>query len=434
MKLLNHTLSYLAVASFVVIGVWAFIFYINMLDEIYDSIDDGLANSKILIINKVHEDSTLIHKTDFFESNYAIREITDNHAHDVKDVYMDSTLYMQYENDYEPVRILKTAFRANHGKYYELKIVSSMVEEDDLIEDLLFALVWLYVFLLGSVLLINNFLLKKIWKPFYKILDALRNFRLGGREKVEPVKTNVDEFTILNETIQALLERTVMAFDQQKQFTENAAHELQTPLAISINKLELLADKVSLPEDQLQDLSTVIQSLERLTRLNKTLLLLSKIENRQFPEEREVNFNTLAEQVATAFADIAEFKQIKLSTIHNGNMLRKMNPELAEILLSNLVKNAILHNHPGGYVTIRISPQEFSVENSSESPALDKEHIFQRFYKNTTAKSSTGLGLAIVKSIADYYGCTVEYGFTGNHLFSVQFVDGENLQKGQNKF
>jgi signal transduction histidine kinase len=434
LKLLNHTLSYLAVASFVVIGVWAFIFYINMLDEIYDSIDDGLANSKILIINKVHEDSTLIHKTDFLESNYAIREVTDSHAHDFKDVYMDSTLYMQYENDFEPVRILKTAFRADNGKYYELNIVSSMVEEDDLIEDLLFALIWLYVFLLGSVLLINNFLLKKIWKPFYSILDTLKNFRLGGKEKIDIIKTNVDEFTNLNETIQSLLERTVNTFNQQKQFTENAAHELQTPLAISINKLELLTDKAALPEDQLQEISTVIQSLERLTRLNKTLLLLSKIENRQFPDETEVNFNTLAERVAAAFSDIAEFKGVHISTLQEGNLVKKMNAELAEILFSNLVKNAILHNQPGGYVTVRISPTTLSVENSGEPASLDKTHIFQRFYKNAAAKSSTGLGLAIVKSITDYYGFKLEYTFTSKHLFSVQFFGEETSQKDQNIF
>lgn len=434
MKLLNHTLSYLAVASFVVIGVWAFIFYINMLDEIYDSIDDGLANSKILIINKVHEDSTLVHKTDFLESNYAIHEVTDSHAHDFRDVYMDSTLYMQNESDYEPVRILKTAFRADNGKYYELKIVSSMVEEDDLIEDLLFALIWLYVFLLGSVLLINNFLLKKIWKPFYNILDTLKNFRLGGKEKVDIIKTNVDEFTNLNETIQSLLERTVNTFNQQKQFTENAAHELQTPLAISINKLELLTDKAALPEDQLQEISTVIQSLERLTRLNKTLLLLSKIENRQFPDETEVNFNTLAERVASAFSDIAEFKGVRISTLQEGNLVKKMNAELAEILFSNLVKNAILHNQSGGYVTVRISPTTLSVENSGEPATLDKTHIFQRFYKNTAAKSSTGLGLAIVKSITDYYGFKLEYTFASNHLFSVQFFGEETSQKDQNIF
>lgn len=420
MKLLNHTLSYLAIALLLVIGVWALIFYVNMLDEIYDSIDDGLGNSKILIINKVHEDSTLIHKTEFLESNYAISEIPANHAHRFKDRYFDSTLYMQNENDYEPVRILKTAFQTR-GKYYELQIVSSMVEEDDLIEDLVYALIWLYVFLLASILTINNVLLKKIWRPFYKLLDNLKNFKLGTRETFDPIRTDVDEFKSLNDTIESLLQRTITTFNNQKQFIENAAHELQTPLAIGINKLELLNEKEDMTEPQMQEVASVIQSLERLTRLNKTLLLLSKIENRQFPDETQVNFNALTDRLSAAFSDIAEFKNVRVSTIHDGQLVQRMNPDLAEILFSNLIKNAILHNRPGGFVTVRVTSSTVSVNNSGSSTALDEKQIFQRFYKNSDANSSTGLGLAIVKSIADYYGFKVNYRFAESHLFIITF-------------
>jgi signal transduction histidine kinase len=425
LKLLNHTLSYLAVALLLVIGVWALIFYFNMLDEIYDSIDDGLANSKILVIQKVHEDSTLIHKTDFLESNYAIREIPSERAHDFKDQYFDSALYMQNENDYEPVRILRTAFR-RQAKYYELQIVSSMVEEDDLIEDLVYALIWLYVFLLGSILMINNVLLKKIWKPFYKLLDNLKTFKLGSRERFDPVKTNVDEFNSLNETIESLLQRTITTFNNQKHFIENAAHELQTPLAISLNKLELLNETENISEDQMKEVGSVIQSLERLTRLNKTLLLLSKIENRQFPEEMLVDFNALADRLTAAFSDVAEFKDVRLSTIHEGKLTQKMNPDLAEILFSNLIKNAIVHNYPGGVVAVKMTNATASVENSSKSAALDEKQIFQRFYKNSDTNTSTGLGLAIVKSILDYYGFKVTYSFAGAHLFTINFSDKEN--------
>ena len=161
MKLINHTLTYLSVAFFFVIGVWAIIFYFNMLDEIYDSIDDGLENSKILIIQNVQSDTSLIRRTSFKESNYEIQEVSAERALRVRDVYMDSTLYMVNEKDYEPVRILKSVFRLQNGKYYELHIFSSIVEEDDLIEDLLYSLIWLYIILLASVLLINNVLLKK---------------------------------------------------------------------------------------------------------------------------------------------------------------------------------------------------------------------------------------------------------------------------------
>jgi signal transduction histidine kinase len=263
--------------------------------------------------------------------------------------------------------------------------------------------------------------LKKIWKPFYKLLDNLKNFKLGSRETVESIQTNVDEFISLNETIESLLQRTITTFNHQKQFIENAAHELQTPLAISINKLELLNEKENMSESQMREVGSIIQSLERLTRLNKTLLLVSKIENRQFPEEVQVDFNALADRVTTAFSDVAEYKEIKLTTIHEGELSKKMNPDLAEILLSNLVKNSILHNHPSGFVTVKISTSAISIENSSNTSALDETQIFQRFYKKSDANTSTGLGLAIVKSIADYYGFKVKYSFAGSHLFTITF-------------
>src|SRR5688572_6208852 len=381
----------------VVIGVWAFVFYINMLDEIYDSIDDGLGNSKILIIEKVKTDSTLIYKTDFMESNYAIHEISETRAANFRDIYMDSVLYMLNESDYEPVRILKTAFRAENGKYYLLQIVSSMVEEDDLIADLLYASILLYVILIASILIINNVLLRRIWKPFYNILAKLKGFRLESDQSFPAIKTNVTEFNDLNETVSDLLQRTINTFNSQKQFIENASHELQTPLAISINKLELMAEKNSFTDEQLHELSSVVQSLERLTRLNKTLLLLSKIENRQFTDEIPIDFNELAERVAAAFSDLADFKSVTISVSQEETLKYAMNTELAEIMLTNLLKNAIVHNQDGGTVAVKVNGSGISIENSSDTPRLDESQIFQRFYKISSSKSSTGLGLAIVK-------------------------------------
>lgn len=422
MKLQSYTLQYLSIALLVVIGVWAAVFYVNMLDEIYDSIDDGLDNSRLLIINKMHTDSSIIHKSEFMESNYAIREVSPDDALPQRDVYYDTTFYMENEKDFEPVRILRTAFLADNGRYYELKVASSMVEEDDLISDLLFALVWLYLILLASVLLINNVLLKKIWKPFNDTLARLRSFHLGKHENFSVTPTKVEEFNELNETVTTLLERTVHAYHSQKQFIENAAHELQTPLAISVNKLELFAEKNTLSDSQMTELSSVIESLERLTRLNKTLLLLSRIENRQFPESESVNFNDLVHRLTSVFKDISEFKQVSVDIQERGTCVSSMNNELAGIMISNLLKNAISHNHPSGIVQIIVTDQEISIANTGEVQPLDPEKIFGRFYKQSSSSASTGLGLAIVKSIADYYNIQVRYSFDGRHVFTLRFI------------
>jgi signal transduction histidine kinase len=420
-KLQSYTLLYLSIALLAVIGIWAVIFYVNMLDEIYDSIDDGLDNSRLLIMKKVETDTSIIHKNEFLESNYAIREIPPGEAIPKKDSYFDSALYMQNEKDFEPVRMLRTAFRAQDEKYYELTIVSSMVEEDDLISDLLYALIWLYLILLASVLLINKVLLRKIWTPFYETLNNLKNFRLGQQEVFSPSPTKVDEFNELNTAVSDLLRRSLETFNSQKQFIENASHELQTPLAISINKLELFAERNNLPDPQMKELASVIESLERLKRINKTLLLLSRIENRQFPKQAEIDFNDLVKEILITFSDMAEYRQLRINVEEKNHCVYRMNPELATILISNLVKNAITHTASGGEINLIIGDQSIVISNAGNNGALDEERIFKRFYKDSNSSHSTGLGLAIVKSIADYSNIEVRYAYSGSHAFTLIF-------------
>jgi signal transduction histidine kinase len=422
MNLLNYTLKYLAIGLLGVLSIWAVIFYINMLDEVYDSLDDGLDNFKMLIIDKVREDPATLSRQTFGEGNYEIFEISKDEALKIKDVYQDTLMYMQNEADLEPVRMLSTAFKHN-GKYFELKVISSMVEEDDLIEDLFFALIWLYLALLASILLVNNLLLKRVWKPFYELLEQLKRFRLGKEQSFSPVTTEVKEFQVLNDTVGDLVSHAVDVYSSQKQFIENASHELQTPIAISMNKLELLAEKNNLPDGDMETIAQVIQTLERLTRLNKSLLLLSKIENRQFSETENVSVNEVVNKLADEFSDFAEFKDVTISIEENGVLQTPMNKGLAVILISNLLKNAIVHNIVSGNVLIQINEASFRISNSSNAPALDPEKMFRRFHKDSTDKNSTGLGLAIVKAIAALYSFDIHYKFDGKHTIEV-FVKG----------
>jgi len=418
MNLLNHTLKYLAFALFGIISVWAVIFYVNMLDEVYDSLDDGLDNYKLLIIEKTQKDSSTLTRTEFAEGNYEIREIPEKSALKVKDVHKDTLMYMQYEKDLEPVRILTTAFK-RQDRYYELKVISSMVEEDDLIEDLVYSLVWLYVALLASILIVNNLLLKKVWQPFYTLLDQLKKFRLGKNQAIKPVESNVKEFKVLNDSVISLVDHTLETFNSQKTFIENASHEIQTPIAISINRLELLAEKNELNDSGLETVGQVIQTLERLSRLNKSLLLLSKIENRQFEETEKININQIVRELTEEFADFAEYKDITITISEKRQLNAMMQKDLASVMLSNLIKNAIVHNHVTGTVAIEIGEQYLKISNSGSNVALDEKKIFRRFHKGAEDKNNTGLGLAIVKAVAERYGFKIEYSFDGRHCFEI---------------
>src|SRR5690606_16855504 len=259
MKLLNHTLLYLSASLIFILSIWAVVFYFSMMDEVYDSIDDGLENYKMLIIKKASRDSTLLQKNRFDESNYAIRPIPRDIALQATEDFRDTSMYMEYDEDYEVVRMLTTYFSTPDEQYYELKIIASMVEGEDLLGDLLHALVWLYVAVIASAFIINNWVLRKIWRPFYRLQHELRGFKLGVDKAFNPPQTKVTEFQDMNETVAELLKANIAVFQQQKQFIENASHELQTPLAIAINKLELLLEQST--GDDAQQLANAIHYL-----------------------------------------------------------------------------------------------------------------------------------------------------------------------------
>ena len=165
MKLLNYTSVFFSAALLLIISIWAAVFYYMMLVEIYDSIDDGLDNQKGLVIRKAAADSTILQKNNFDETDYAINEIAATAAVNFRDMYTDTMMFMQNEKSDEPVRLLKTLFVQN-GKYYELRVATSMVEEDDLVKQLFISILWLYLGLILTIIIFNNFLLKKIWQPF----------------------------------------------------------------------------------------------------------------------------------------------------------------------------------------------------------------------------------------------------------------------------
>lgn len=421
MRLRNYTLIYLSVALLLIIGIWAAIFYFNMLDEVYDSIDDGLDNYKMLIIEKAEEDSTVLSKNEFAESNYSIRQVTEAQALKINDLYFDTLMYMKYEEDFEPVRLLRTAFVTADGKHYELRIISSMVEEDDLIEDLLYALLWLYLIIVVTMVVVNTILIRSIWAPFYKTIEQLRRFKLGGKHVFNAPETKVKEFSQLNNTIELLLERNQEVFESQKQFIENASHELQTPLAVCINKLELFAETAELKEEDMETIGSVLSNLERLTRLNKSLLLLSKIENNQFEVLEPNNLNELIIKTISDFEDFSSHKQIQVDFEDLTTIRTRIPADLLQILVSNLLKNAIVHNHQGGQVIVTATENVLIVENTGVPESLDEMQIFSRFYKKSKSGTNTGLGLAIVKAIADSYRLKIEYSFNGKHAFRIEF-------------
>ena len=403
------------------LSIWAVVFYYAMFNEIHDSIDDGLENRKMLLIARANEDISLLDKPQYDEYLFTVKQVNYNDYRGFKDVYKDSVMYMVNEKDYEPVRLLESVFKKNED-YYKISIVTSMVEEDDQINNLLKYTLILYAVLVLSILLLNNLFLRKVWRPFYRILDQLKVYQLEKNEPIEFNATNIEEFSLLNKSIEKLLIKTQQSYANQKQFIENASHELQTPLAIAINKLELLFEDETLSETQAEQLQQTLENLERLTRLNRSLLLISKIENDQFQTREEVDVQAVIDKIISDFSEILTHKNQQVNFDADHKTVKNANSDLIYILFSNLIRNTISHGRSSSEISMKLTDNNFVISNYSHVDSLQNESIFQRFKKIGNNANSTGLGLSIAKSIAEKFGFTLEYHFqNGQHYFTVEF-------------
>jgi signal transduction histidine kinase len=390
-----------------------------MLDEIHDSIDDGLDNYKLLIINRTESDSTFLQKAKFEEGNYSIHQIAEQEGLGMRDYFTDTLLYMQNEDDLEPVRMLTSAFKYGEN-YYQLTVFNSTVEEDDLVENLFYSIIWLYIILVVSIILINNVVLKRLWKPFYSLLSDLKAFRIDKESPLPIVQGDTKEFKELEKAVNSMIVHARETYSNQKKFTENASHELQTPLAIISTKLELMLEKESLQPENAENVGQILQTIQRLTRLNKSLLLLTKIENRQFADNKFINVNQLINQSVADLEDFSSFREVVISANKSADLSIQMDESLASILIGNLMRNAIFHNISGGEVHVEIKEDSIEVRNTGKNKALDTSKVFDRFHKETTNNSSTGLGLAIVQAICKLYGFELVYSFDGEHCFELK--------------
>ncbi len=421
-SLKNYTLKYLALALLLTIAIWAGLFYAVILDELYDNTDDGLKDLKIQIIRKAYIDESILQIKEFDFNQFRITAID---AADYKEgnFFRNEQFYMEYDNDREPYRILETYFTDRNGNPLKLEIRTSTVEEDDFGEDLFLALLFLYLFLVVSIVLIHNVVLKKVWKPFYKTLNNLENYEFGKGNQSETNPTEISEFKLLDQKINQMIVRNEAVFVQQKQFIENAAHELQTPLAIAINKLDLLIEGEEVSKPNLLELSQTKDVLLRLVKLNKSLLMFSRIENHQFGKKEEVVVNPIVEGLVEDFSDSMEYKKITLEYAVNGLFKTLIIPELAYILVSNLINNAIKYTKSDGKVSITLSEHALQIKNTSwDGIPLNTDLIFNRFYKSNQDYTSTGLGLSIVKTIVENHSdLSITYTFENNfHVFSLK--------------
>jgi signal transduction histidine kinase len=311
------------------------------------------------------------------------------------------------------------------GRLYELTIRSSLVENEDLLGSILVVQTTALFILVLSLLWINQGMSKRLWQPFYVALRTMRDYRVNERTDPFFIRSTTDEFNELNTAIEQLFNRSHQVFLQQREFTENAAHEMQTPVAIFQSKLELLMQTSPLNREQAELINTLDSTVRRLTKLNQTLLLLAKIENNQYTDLEKINIREACEKMIEHLSVLTEEKGISVHVNFPVELYVYANPVLIDILIGNLLANAIRYNCNDGEIFVSTTQSELVISNSGTEIPLSAERIFSRFHKQTrreTNVESTGLGLAIVKNICTLYHFEVSYNFIKNrHSFSVCF-------------
>lgn len=385
--------------------------------EIYDGIDEGLSNLKQEFIIKANASDDFIDAMTLHDPiNVIVDKITHDEAIQLKETYSTAKVYFPTEDEDEEVRMLTTAFLCKRDQqYYSLKLFTSTVESEDLIKNMFYLLGSLWVILGITIVVALKKIINKSNRPFYMVLDNLKRFKLNSSKMIDFPQTSINEYKELNSSIQDLLEKNINTFTEQKNFIENASHELQTPLTIAISKLDLMMNNSELGKNQLEEIDAVLRDLNRMKRLNSTLLLLSKIKNRQFTDNIEVNLSLIFENTIEDFRDLAEYKGITINITIDGNATTIMNKDLAHILATNLIKNAVTHNIANGYIDIYISEKLITIMNSGS--VIDKDvNIFERYSSQSEDSQSSGLGLSIVKSIADLYKFRLSHQYKGKHI------------------
>ena len=401
MKLLSYTYRKLALLLFVLMAVWGVLFYYAIIDEVVDETDDTLENYGEILMESALHDPSILETEGSLMSFYKFTPISEEEGRHYRQVFYDATVYIELEDEDEPVRVMCTAFRMPDGQYYELKLMISILERDDMVEAMLWYLGALFLLFLICTSIGIQLVLKGVFRPLHRLLDWLHCIQPG--KEVPPLDnpTKLREFRQLSDAALDMGNRSYKAYEEQKQFIENASHELQTPLAIVRGKVELLAESEGMTEQQMEQLDEIYATLGRAVKLNKSLLLLSRIENGQYTEMEDVSVDEILDELLPDLMDIYEHKQVRLIRKREEQpFIIRCNHSLAQILVSNLVKNSLLHNREGGELQVLTTPTSLVIKNTGDVP-LDGEKLFRRFYHGMDGKKdSTGLGLAIARSIA----------------------------------
>lgn len=402
--------------SSIILVITGIIYYFFIHLILTNKLDKDLAVEE----NEIRQYTTTYQKlplpASYLDQQVSYRELPAE-ANDIRE-FSNTTYLNQNENEQEPGRSLVTTLRLK-GRTIQVTITKSRVESEDLVRVILLITLGVTLILLISLFMINRFVMSRLWMPFYNTLKRMKSFEVTKMESLNSDTTKIDEFIELNQSVNAMADRVNQDYRELKSFTDNASHEMMTPLAVINSKLDSLLQTEPFTAQQGTLLEDIYQATGRLSRLHQSLLLLAKIENNLITDAQQIDLKELIESKLRQFHEL--FERDRLTTeVNLKNKTVIMSRYLADILLNNLFSNAVRHNQHGGKISIELSEIALVISNTGKD-FTGKDRLFDRFSKSNESEGM-GLGLAITKQVCNLYGYQITYQQINElHIFSVFF-------------
>jgi signal transduction histidine kinase len=390
----------------------AILLYFTIKKQVYKQIDNTLITEKTIIQDQIGQtniipdfDASFGHQIEVRLLNYPVHPVQ---------IIKDTLLIDTVSSGYLPFRYLYFASNTHGNRGYIIRISRALDEKNELLADIGFYMFFLFLVLIIISIVLNYFISKKLWEPFQKTVDNANKFNIQSDKLLDLPDTNINEFRQLNTVFSRMTKRIRDDYLSLKEYNENAAHEIQTPLAVIRSKMDLLMQRKELRKGSLNIIKSINEATSRLFKLNQGLLLISKIENLYFMEEEEISLKQVIEKNIQNYREIMQLRNISVKLEAENPAIVMMNEVLADVLISNLLSNSVRYNIDGGFIKCSIHSGYLTISNSGQPLQTDPELLFRRFHKSSDNPQSVGLGLSIVKEITDRYNMRITYTCTGN--------------------
>ena len=395
------------------------IFYYMLGNVVDHNIKEMLDSRKAYILLDLQKDGSFIDTISSLDHSIFIKSTDKSSGYSF---FSDTLAYDQAEKELIPFRKLTFTIKKGENQY-EVILLQSLLELEDLRTVIFSFMSGLFLVLMISVFFVNRWLSVRAWRPFFKSLSVLRSWKFTEDKDIHFKKSGIEEFDQLNSILENMMSKIRTDFVNLKEFTENASHEIQTPLAIIKSKLEFILQDNLLTDTQYQQIRAAFESTIRLSKLNEALLLLSKIENQQFVGQENIDFCLLFQGRVKNLEELFELKKIEVIFELKDSVVFYMNPLLADILVNNLLSNALRHNHENGKISIKAEFREITIFNTGKNQEIDASKLFQRFAKQSNSDDSNGLGLSIASEICKSSHIQLRYHFSEKwHHFSLKAI------------